>query len=261
MKNQRLKYLAAGAMAFGLLASNGNLHAQTVESVMQKSQDNTAEMRKAQQRINAIAEQTDKLVQEYKVVVKQIEGLKVYNAQQELQIEDQQKQLATLEESIAGAATMERDIAPLMEKMIAALGDLVEHDIPFSLEERRARVEKLGDNLGRSNLSTAEKFRQVLEAYKIELDYGNNIESYTQAISVGGAEQDVNVLRIGRVALTYQTKDRNQSAAWNNETKSWEALDSGTWNGPISDGIKIANKQAPINIMTIPVSAPQEASR
>lgn len=260
MKNQRLKSLVTGVLAFGFLTFNVVLSAQTVDSVIKQSTDNTNELKAAQKKINGIAEQTDKLLQEYKVVNKQIEGLKVYNAQQELQIADQERSLASLEVSIASAATMERDISPLVISMIDALEQFVELDLPFSKQERQERVAKLRDNLGRSNLSSAEIFRQVLEAYKIELDYGNNIESYTQTENVGGADQDVNILRIGRIALMYQTKDQSQSAVWNNETASWEAL-GGDWNGDISEGIKIAKKQSPINIMNIPVPAPQEATR
>jgi len=260
MKNQRFKCLAAGVFAVGLFASSAPMHAQTVDSVVQQSVDNALALKSAQERIDGIAEQTDKLLQDYRVVTKQIEGLKVYNAQQELQIADQVNSLTSLEESIASAATMERDVLPLMINMIDGLEQFVQLDLPFSLEERSNRVAKLRENLGRSNLSTAEMFRQVLEAYKIELDYGNNIETYTQTEMVDGVELDVNILRIGRIALMYQTKDQTQSAMWHKENGSWAALGS-DWNSRISDGIKIANKQAPIEIMTIPVDAPVEAAR
>lgn len=260
MKNQRLKYLATGLLTVGFMAFNGSVQAQTVNSVIEQVSSNVNELRSVQRQIDGVAEQTDKLEQDYKVVLKQVEGLKVYNAQQDLQIADQNRTLESLERSIAGAATMERDILPLMINMIDGLEQFVGLDLPFSVEERQERVVKLRDNLGRSNLSTAEMFRQVLEAYKIELDYGNNIESYTQTETINGAEQDVNILRVGRVALMYQTKDQSSSAAWNNESKSWEALDA-SWNSEISQGIKIAKKQAPIEIMTVPVPAPQEASR
>lgn len=258
MKNQRMKCLAAGVLASGLMAFSFMAHSQTVDSVMQQSVENTAELRAAQERINGIAEQSNDLTQQFRVITKQIEGLKVYNAQQELQIADQERTLANLDRSIADAATMERDIAPLMVSMIDGLEQFVELDLPFHVEERNERVARLRTNLGRSNLSTAEKFRQVLEAYSIELEYGNAIEAYTETVSVDGVEQDVDVLRIGRIALMYQTKDRSQSAVW--QDGGWQALDN-DWNSDIAEGMQIARRQSPINIMSIPVSAPQEATR
>ena len=37
-----------------------------------------------------------------------------------------------------------------------------------------------------------------------------------------GEEVEVDMLRVGRVALMYQTKDKSQTGAWNKATGSWE---------------------------------------
>lgn len=261
MKNQRLKFFATGLLAVGVVSGAGAIQAQSVDSILNQSNQNTTALASAQARINGIAEQTNNLEQQYRVVQKQIEGLKIYNAQQELQIADQKKQLVQLDESIINAATLDRDVAPLMESMIDALDQLIDLDLPFAVDERKERVEKLRGNMSNSNLSPAERFRQVLEAYKIELDYGNNVEASTQQVNVNGTDLDVNVLRIGRIALMYQTKDQSVTAAWSQESGSWETLSQGEYSSAVSEGLRIANKQSPINIMTIPASAPQEATR
>lgn len=261
MRNQRLRNIAMGFLTLGVLSAAGITQAQTVDSVMQQNQENTQALAAAQRRINGIAEQTQSLIQDYRVVLKQIEGLKIYNAQQELQIADQEQQLIKLDESIAGAATLDRDVAPLMVGMIDALDQFIDLDLPFDLEARKERVAKLRDNFSNSNLSPAERFRQVLEAYKIELDYGNNVEASTRSVNVDGTDLDVNVLRIGRIALMYQTKDQAITAAWNSEIGDWERLSQGDYASAVSEGLRIANKQSPINIMTIPAPAPQEATR
>lgn len=261
MINQRLRNIATGILTLGVLSAAGITQAQTVDSVMQQNQENTDALAAAQRRINGIAEQTQSLTQDYRVVLKQVEGLKIYNAQQELQIADQEEQLVKLDESIAGAATLDRDVAPLMVGMVDALDQFIDLDLPFDVEARKARVVKLRDNFGNSNLSPAERFRQVLEAYKIELDYGNNVEASTQSVNVDGTDLDVNVLRIGRIAMMYQTKDQSVTAAWNSELGDWERLSQGEYGSAVSEGLRIANKQSPINIMTIPAPAPQEAAR
>lgn len=261
MINQRLRNFALGILSLCVLFGTGVLHAQTVDSVLKQSQENTAALAAAQRRIDGIVEQTDALSQDYRLVLKQIEGLKIYNAQQELQIADQEQQLVKLDESIAGAATLDRDVAPLMEQMILALEQFIDLDLPFYVNERKERVEKLRANFANSNLSSAERFRQVLEAYKIELDYGNNVEATTRSVNVDGVDQDVNVLRIGRIAMMYQTKDRSITAAWDAESEDWVRLSQGEYGSAVSEGLRIANKQAPVNIMTIPAPAPQEASR
>jgi len=261
MRNQRLRNFAAGVLTLSVLSGVGTLQAQTVDSVMKQSADNTEALATAQQRINGIAEQTESLTQDYRVVLKEVEGLKIYNAQQELQIADQQAQLTQLEESIAGAATLDRDVAPLMEDMIEALDQFIDLDLPFDVDQRKDRIVKLRDNFSNSSLSHAERFRQVLEAYKIELDYGNNVEATTQNINVDGVDLDVNVLRIGRIAMMYQTKDQAITAAWNSDTEDWERLSQGEYGSAVSEGLRIANQQSPINVMTIPAPAPEEATR
>ena len=83
-----------------------------------------------------------------------------------------------------------------MLKMIDALDQFVELDMPFLLEERRQRVAFLRTLLERSDVTVAEKFRRLLEAYEIENDYGRTIESYKGSLDVDGASREVDFLRI-----------------------------------------------------------------
>ena len=56
-------------------------------------------------------------------------------------------------------------------------------DIPFLMEERMERIAFLQDTLDRADVSVAEKFSQVLQAYQVENTYGTTIEAYT--INIG----------------------------------------------------------------------------
>ena len=261
MKNQRLRIIATVLLSVSVLSGASILQAHSIDSLMNQAQQNTEALAAGQKRIKGIAEQTDKLTQDFQVVVKQVDGLKIYNAQQELQIADQEANIARLEQSIAEAATLDRDVAPFMDNMIEALDQFVDLDLPFLIDERKKRIEKLRANTSNSNLSAAERFRQVLEAYKIELNYGNGVEASTQNVNVDGVDLDVNILRIGRIAMMYQTKDQSVTAAWSKETGGWEKLSQGEYASAVSEGLRIANKQSPINIMTIPAAAPTEARR
>ena len=58
MRNQRLRNFAMGILTLGVLFGSGITHAQTVDSVLQQSQENTESLAAAQRRINGIAEQT-----------------------------------------------------------------------------------------------------------------------------------------------------------------------------------------------------------
>ena len=256
MNNPRLKlykcFLTSLCAIFGLSAQ-----AQSPEDVIDAASQIADSAAASQEQVDNIADATITLFDEYQVVAKQVEGLKVYNAQLQLQIDDQEEQISNLDRSIDEASIMEAQLAPVMVEMIESLRQFIELDLPFHLEARRDSVERLENNLGRSDITSAEKFRQILEVFKIESDYGLNLETYTDTIVINGSELDVNILRLGRVALMYQTLDEAVTGAWNSASDSWETLDAGQYKNAVSQGLRIAKKQAAIDILSLPIAAPQ----
>ena len=238
-----------------ILAVHAN--AASVDSALDASTKKTAKAQQSQQKIDDLSDQTTELFQTFKQVNKQVEGLRVYNAQLEAQVAHQQKTMADLEASIENAAIMERQITPLTLKMIDSLDQFVNLDLPFLLDERKQRVTRLRENLNRSDLSAAEKFRQVLEAYKIESEYGTRIDSYTDMVNVSGQDREVNILRVGRIALLYQTANQQYSGVWNRNTKQWQLLDGSDEQEALAIGIRMANKQVAVDMLELPITAPE----
>ena len=76
------------------------------------------------------------LLNEYKTVLKEIEGLRVYNRQLEKQIASQEEEMAQLTISIDEVTVIERQISPVMIRMIDGVEQFVELDLPFLLKER-----------------------------------------------------------------------------------------------------------------------------
>src|SRR5690606_27540324 len=124
-----------------------------------------------QTRIDQVADQTDNLLASYKTELKVVDGLKVYNGLLQRQIDNQEAEKTALAESIDSVALIERQIVPMMTSMIDSLEDFITLDTPFLLKERQDRIARLRDMMVRSDVTAAEKFRQVVEAYQIENDY------------------------------------------------------------------------------------------
>jgi septal ring factor EnvC (AmiA/AmiB activator) len=244
------------AATFMVLAST-SASAANVDDALKASANKTAAAKTSQQRIDGISDQTSDLLQTFKQVNKEVEGLQVYNAQLEVQIAHQQQTMADLDGSIENAAVMERQITPLTLKMIDSLEQFIHLDMPFLLDERQQRVAHLRDNLGRANLSAAEKFRQVLEAYKIESEYGTRIDSYSETVNVEGQEREVNILRVGRIALMYQTPDQKVTGAWDQKTRQWLVLEDRGYRSAMAKGIRMAKKQAAVDILSLPIPVPE----
>ncbi len=230
-----------------------------VDQVLQVGQAKVEAAQKSQAKIDGIADETDTLLQEFKVTNKQIEGLRVYNAQMESRIQDQVRRIADIEASMADVTVIQRQITPLVERMLSGLEQFVDLDVPFHIGERRDRVAQLRANMNASNQTSAELFRQVLEAYKIENEYGRKIDAYETSIDIDGSGQarKVDIFRVGRIALLYKTPDGESAGRWNNESRQWEELDSASWSSALQTGIRIARNQAVKDILQLPISAPE----
>ncbi len=251
-------------IALALTLSTGALmgsqaHANTVEAVLNVGQAKTVAAKKSQQKIDELAGETDDLLQDYKTVMKEVDGLRVYNARLEKQIANQVRRINDIEESIDKVTVIQRQVTPLVIRMIDGLEKFIELDIPFMMDERRQRIEFLRENVDRSDLSVAEKFRQVLEAYKIENEYGRKVSAYKGSLKINGVDRDVNFFRVGRVALLYQTTDTEISGYWDEEANDFVELDKGEYRNAILEGLRIARKEASIDILKLPIPAPEAA--
>jgi hypothetical protein len=230
-----------------------------LEDVVKTGEGKVKDAQKSQAKVDKIVDSSQARLVEYRTLLKQVDGLKVYNNQLNTQIESQLALIEKFESSTAQVALIERQMLPLIMKMVESLGEFVDLDLPFHEQERAERILFLEENIEKSEVDISEKFRQVLEVYQIENEYGRKMDSYSHIITINGQEHDVNVLRVGRIAMVAQTKDTTISAVYDKATKSWVELDNGTYRNSIKNGIKMANKQASIGVMTLPIAAPTGA--
>lgn len=254
LKNALIAALVAGGTLAGTVAT---VQAASLDAVLKVGEAKNEAARKSQAKVDKLADETRDLLTDYKTVMKQIDGLEVYNARLQRQIDNQMVRIGEIDDSIDQVTVISRQMTPLIIRMIDGLEKFVELDVPFHMEERQQRIAFLRANLDRSDVSVAEKFRQVLEAYKIENEYGRKIDAYKGAVEIDGTERDVNFLRVGRIALLYQTTDTEISGAWDQASRSWVPLARGEYRNAIMKGLRIARKEASIDLMALPVAAPE----
>ena len=230
---------------------------QAVDQIVAAEERRIQQAQAAQDTIDEVVEETRDLTEEYRSVMKEVDGLLVYNTLLDRQIADQNQELDNLRTSIDSVTVIERQILPLLTRMIEGLERFVALDMPFLQEERSDRVANLVSLLERSDVTAAEKFRVVMEAWQIENDYARTIFTYTDELDIGGVTREVDVLRIGRVALLYQTADGAQSGAWNQRDRTWEAVGN-EFRNSIRQGIRLARNQVAPDLILIPLAAPEE---
>lgn len=211
-----------------------------------------------QKEIGKLADDTQSMLSEYRTITRRTESLRVYNRHLEKTIASQEQEMASMQEQINNLETTNRDIVPLMFMMLDALEKFIAADIPFLQEERSMRLQGLKDMMNRADVTTSEKYRRIMEAFQIENEYGRTIEAYRASLQGQGGNRTVDFMRLGRVALYYQTLDRDEQGYWDNLDKQWVVLDD-SYRRSIQEGLRIARKQAAPNLLRLPVRAPETA--
>ena len=244
-----------------LLIATGALHAagkKTLKAAVNVQSEIERSAAQSQKKIDSLADKTERMLAEYKLVMTQYDSLKGYNDQVARIVESQEEELAGIDAQLAEIDATNQGVIPLMARMVETLGKFVELDVPFLPEERHKRVAELRALLDRADVTISEKYRRILEAYQVEMEYGRTIEAYTDEIETDGTRRSVDFLRIGRTAFLYQTLDQKETAVWNARTGAWELLGD-EYRKPVMQGLRIARKQAPPDLIKLPIPAPEAA--
>ena len=211
---------------------------------------------KSQAKIDGIHDETLDLLQQFKDAS---EGLQRYhvNIEQLSQIKNRQAEKeALLSSQIDKISETETALVPMLVDMVDALAGFIQQDLPFLHDERHKRISTLRTMITAPELSLPEKYRQVLDAYEIEREFGYTIETYPEEIKLDNTNMRVNVLRIGRVAIYFQTKDGLQQGIWEAKTQQWKHLPSNYYS-PIKTGIDMASEESVPQLLTLPLFSEQ----
>ena len=248
-----MRYFFNGSMLVALAMVSGGTLAQNLGDIQTSVEANARDGVSSQARVDALDDQTNELTREYRAALKQLASLREYNAQLEKLIAAQKAEMTSIRRQIDEVTNVDRTIMPLMFRMIDALEQFVELDTPFLASERKQRVAALRALMDRSDATPAEKYRRILEAYEIENEYGRTIEVYEGEMNIGGTDRTVSFLRIGRVALIYQTLDGKDSGVWNPKAAAFTDLD-GDFDSELRSAMRIAKQQAAPDLMVVPLS-------
>jgi uncharacterized membrane-anchored protein YhcB (DUF1043 family) len=175
-----------------------------------------------------------------------------YNAQLEQQLRSQQTKIASLEQQIVGLDATAVDVQPILQRMYSELSEFVKKDIPFLASERTNRLDRLAELMANTEATSSEKFRRLMEAYQIEMEFGRSTSAYKENMADG---REAEFVRIGRVALLYRTTDGSESGYWDNQQKSWVPdPDSAS---EVLDALRIVKEEIAADLITVPLPAPQ----
>lgn len=236
-----LAIASTSSMAVGLDA------AQSIQS------KTNAASASSQKRIDASAEKTLTLKAEIEQLQKEVNNLQVYRQHLTSLVNSQQQEVISLERQIDEIKSTRQGIVPLMYQMIDGLKQITAEDVPIKLEQRNQRIAKLEKMMVRADVSDAEKYRRILEAYQIELDYGTKLGLYQGQLSIDGESRQADVLYLGRLSLVARSLNGNSFWAWDQNVKQWSEVDP-SMKSELDKAFSMAAKQVAPSLITLPVS-------
>lgn len=226
--------------------------ASTLEQVLDENISHSQAASASQNKIEQLDDATQNMLLEYRSALARTKTLESYNQQMRDLVESQQTELAGYQKQLQDLEETQTTVTPLMSRMLEVLEQFVAADLPFLPYERTERLESLNDLLPRADISLAEKYRRIVEAYQIESDYGRTLEVWRGYLSRGGQEISVDFLRLGRLMLYYQTPDGHETGWWSPQENQWLPLPSKA-RRPVSDAIAISRQQKSPDWLRLPV--------
>ncbi len=232
-------------------------YAEQITQAIRITVDTNKVAKHSQKKIDKLDDETKHIFEAYRAAIRETKSLRIYNKHLEELIASQEEEARSLERQMRDIEQTQRKIMPLIYRMIDTLEQFVDLDVPFLPKERAERIKKLRERMRRADISISEKYRQVLEAYQVENDYGRTIEAYRSELKMNGGTRVVDFLRIGRVALFYQTLDSYETGYWDRESRSWKVLPD-SYRYALQKGLQMARKRAAPDLLTLPIPAPKD---
>lgn len=225
-------------------------HAQLREALTTGEQA-TRKAEQVQDQINQLDDQRSDMVREYRTLLQRRDAAELFAKQQELVVQSQREEIASLTEQLGSIDDITAQTVPMLLGMIADLKQFVAADLPFKAEERKTRLDSLEALMKTPNVTTAEQYRLIMEAYSAEMEYGRTIDTWQEEIAIDGNPTTVDMFLYGRVSLVYITPD-GKAARYDRASGEWQPL-PGSYAADIRRAVRVAQGKAQQVVLFAPV--------
>ena len=246
MNRKLLVALGLAGLALVATAQNDRIN-QAIDATVQGNRAAVA----SQTRINGVDDSTRSMLERYRAASWQAQQLTVYGKQLEQLLSAQEAEKLSLAQQLVEIDRTERELTPLMLRMLDSLDKFVSLDLPFLKQERRERIDNLKRLMADPEAPVAERYRRLLEAYQIEIDYGRSLGVERALVE----DREVDVLRVGRIGLFYLSLDGENAGRWDAAGKQWEELDD-DYRASLRKGLRVAREISAPDTLVLPMPVP-----
>ncbi|KCZ53264.1 hypothetical protein HY29_17250 [Hyphomonas beringensis] len=242
---------ARGAIAAALIVGLAVPAQAQLREALNTGEQATRRAEQVQEQINQLDDKRTDMVREYRTLLQRRDAADLYAKQQELVVQSQEEEIASLTEQLGSIDDITAQTVPMLLGMVEDLKTFVAADLPFKQTERQARLEGLDAVMETPNVTPAEQYRLIMDAYQAEMEYGRTISTWQEEITIDGNPTTVDMFLYGRVALVYVTPN-GKAARYNRNTGEWEAV-KGSYVSDIDKAIRVAQAKAQQEVLFAPV--------
>jgi len=241
-----------------LVLSAGTLLAQEKGEGKAAAEGNTEEALQnrllTQQELDQWSAEKAALVGRLRAARTNVQWLQERRTAETARVESLEGRISELGRRLDEADRLEGSMQDTLLVILGRVEEVNQRGVPFLPEERDNRLLMVHGELARPDFTAAEKLRRVLEVLQVEADYANNVEVYQGPIEVNGQEIYADILRLGRVALFWQTPDQGRVGFFDQASGGYVELSAGEKRN-IGRAIEMATRMRPIELIDLPLGS------
>lgn len=134
--------------------------------------------------------------------------LEVKISRADLNIKDIKRELEKLKAENQKAYSGYDDVTVVVKRSIASLRESVKASLPFKLEQRLQALDDIEQRLDTKVITPNKAANQLWSFVEDELMLGRSNGVYNETVEIGGENNLVKIVRLGKIAMFYKSADR-----------------------------------------------------
>lgn len=252
--NIQIGWMAWAAMVIGVIIALPAF-AASPSQVQEQIAEAVADQQKAGREMAAWEAERNEMLREIERLNIRIKYLDHQKSQYGAYTERRRAEIARLERRAEAVGAMNLALAPFLSEVADRLTRFIQGDMAFLTGEREQRMEGVREALTDYRLSLDEKFRRVLEALTVEVQYGHSVDTGEATVVIDGTPRRVETLRLGRVAQYYRSTDGRAVGMRTPSAPDWRPLPPGDARS-LGMAAEMADRRRIIDLVRLPVERP-----
>lgn len=200
------------------------------------------------------ARERQALLDEARQLIFDAEATRFAADRQEAYVTTQQNANRELQNRLKAASDTRQGLAPVTEALYDELAGAIAADLPFAVDERRARLIRVRRTLDDPDATAGDKIASLLVALRIEAEYGLAMEAEDVIADVSGTPMALTMLRVGRLALLRFPASGAWVERYDRRSTAWTRLDEAPAR-ELLKAVQISRKRRIAELVALPVGS------